>query len=262
MLFRSTSLILLFNLIGQLVWSMISGFNFINRFKTSIDIYNRITQTQSNPKAIQQLTFKEKLSVKNLSFSYTDKKILEALNFTIKPKDKVLIVGPSGAGKTTLLNCLAQNLSSYEGEIIIDDHELKTIQTESFLKTCGYIRQQHFLFNDSIKNNVILASEFNKAKFDKVMQDVDLSDWIDTLSSKEDHILEQDGLNISGGQRQRLSIARELYHDREVLFVDEPSASLDDQTAQHIYDTLLSLDKTLICVSHRQIGRASCRERV
>lgn len=252
-----TYLILLFNLIGQLVWSMISGFNFINRFKTSIDIYDRITQTQSNPQAIQQLTFKDALRVKNLSFAYTEKKVLDDLNFTIKPKDKVLIIGPSGAGKTTLLNCLAQNLSSYQGEIVIDDHELKTIQTESFLKMCGYIRQQHFLFNDSIRNNVILASAYNKEKFDKVMEDVDLSDWIETLSTKEDHILEQDGLNISGGQRQRLSIARELYHDREVLFVDEPSASLDDQTAQHIYDTLLSLDKTLICVSHRHLDYLS-----
>lgn len=252
-----TSLILLFNLIGQLVWSMISGFNFINRFKTSIDIYDRITKTRSNPQAIQQLTFNKALQVNNLTFAYTDKKILEDLNFTIKPKDKVLIVGPSGAGKTTLLNCLAQNLSSYQGEIIVDGHELRTIQTESFLKTCGYIRQQHFLFNDSIKNNVILASAFDKEKFDQIMKDVDLYDWIETLGAKEDHILEQDGLNISGGQRQRLSIARELYHDREVLFVDEPSASLDDMTAQHIYDTLLNLDKTLIVVSHRHLDYLS-----
>lgn len=102
-----------------------------------------------------------------------------------------------------------------------------------------------------------MASAFNKEKFDQIMKDVDLYDWIETLQTKEDHILEQDGLNISGGQRQRLSIARELYHDREVLFVDEPSASLDDQTAQHIYDTLLSLDKTLICVSHRHLDYLS-----
>jgi ATP-binding cassette, subfamily B, bacterial len=252
-----TSLILVFNLIGQLVWSMISGFNFINRFKTSIDIFNRITQPQVNPQAVNKMSFREVLKVKNLTFSYGEHKILQNLNFSVKPKDKVLIIGPSGAGKTTLLNCLAQNLSTYQGEIIVDSHELRTIQTESFLKSCGYIRQQHFLFNDSIKNNVILASPFNKEKFDKVMKDVDLYDWITTLQAKEDHILEQDGLNISGGQRQRLSIARELYHDREVLFVDEPSASLDDQTAQHIYDTLLNLDKTLICVSHRHLDYLS-----
>lgn len=252
-----TSLILVFNLIGQLVWSMISGFNFINRFKTSIDIYQRITQTQPNPQAVHRLTFKESLNVQNLTFSYGHHKILDNLNFSIKPKDKVLITGPSGAGKTTLLNCLAQNLSSYQGEIVVDHNELRTIAPDSFLKTCGYIRQQHFLFNDSIVNNVTLSTPYDQAKFEQIMKAVDLYDWIMTLPAKENHILEQDGLNISGGQRQRLSIARELYHDREVLFVDEPSASLDDQTAQHIYDTLLNLDKTLICVSHRHLDYLS-----
>lgn len=252
-----TSLILVFNLIGQLVWSMISGFNFINRFKTSIDIFNRITQQQVNPQAVHRMTFKEALRVCNLSFAYDTHKIIDNLSFNIKPKDKVLITGPSGAGKTTLLNCLAQNLSSYQGEIVVDEHELRTIQPDSFLKSCGYVRQNHFLFNDSIVNNVILNSPLDKGKFEQIMKDVDLYDWMMTLDAKENHILEQDGLNISGGQRQRLSIARELYHDREVLFVDEPSASLDDLTAQHIYDTLLSLDKTLICVSHRHLDYLS-----
>ncbi len=252
-----TALILVFNLIGQLIWSMISGFNFINRFRTSVDIYNRITTSSDQHEANEKMTFNQGFQTINLTFAYDQKQVLKNLSFTIKPKEKVLIVGPSGAGKTTLLNCLAQNLSTYQGEIRVDQHELKAIQYESFLENCGYIRQNHFLFNDSIKNNVILASDYDHAKFEQVMRSVDLHDWMQTLETKEDHILEQDGINISGGQRQRISIARELYHDRDVLFVDEPSASLDDQTAQHIYDTLLSLDKTLICVSHRHLDYLS-----
>jgi len=248
-----TSLILVFNLIGQLIWSMISGFSFINRFRTSVDIYNRITELSNEAQGTENMTFNQGFTVTNLSFAYGDKRVLKDLNFSIKPKEKVLIVGDSGAGKTTLLNCLAQNLSSYQGEIRVDQRELKTIKNESFLERCGYIRQNHFLFNDSIKNNIVLASSYDPLKFEKVIKSVDLYEWMMTLEAKENHILEQDGQNISGGQRQRVSIARELYHDRDVLFVDEPSASLDDQTAQHIYDTLLSLDKTLICVSHRHL---------
>ncbi len=74
-----------------------------------------------------------------------------------------------------------------------------------------------------------------------------------TLDDKENHQLKQNGSNISGGQRQRISIARELYADADIIFVDEPSASLDDDNAEIIYDTILSLDKTVICVTHRHI---------
>ena len=252
-----TYLILVFNLIGHLVWSMISGFNFINRFKTSIDIFNRITRTDTINYGQKPMSFNLGFKLDQLSFSYGDKEILKNLNLWVKPKEKVLITGPSGAGKTTLLNCLAQNLTSYQGSIWVDQDELKEVNPDSFLKHCGYIRQNHFLFNDTIRNNILLTSPYDEAKFIKVLKDVDLYDWVMTLDDKEHHLLEQDGTNISGGQRQRMSIARELYHDRSILFVDEPSASLDDQTSQHLYDTLLSLDKTLIVVSHRHLDYLS-----
>jgi len=248
-----TALILVFNLIGQLVWSMISGFNFINRYRTSVDIFNRITQTSPTLHGEEKMRFNEELSVVSLTFNYEHKPVLDQLSFTIKPYQKVLVIGPSGAGKTTLVSCLAQNLSSYEGDVNVDQVELRHIQHESFLEEAGYIRQSHFLFNDSIKNNIILAQELDEAKLTQVLKDVDLYDWIQTLELKEDHVLTQDGSNISGGQRQRISIARELYHDFPMMFVDEPSASLDDMTSQKIYDTLLGLNKTLICVTHRHI---------
>ena len=248
-----TALILVFFLIGQLVWSMISGFNFINRYRTSVDIFNRITQTSPALQGEEKMKFNEELSVVSLTFNYEHKPVLDQLSFTIKPYQKVLVIGPSGAGKTTLVSCLAQNLSSYEGDVNVDQVELRHIQHESFLEEVGYIRQSHFLFNDSIKNNIILAQDLDEAKLTQVLKDVDLYDWIQTLELKEDHVLTQDGSNISGGQRQRISIARELYHDFPMMFVDEPSASLDDMTSQKIYDTLLGLNKTLICVTHRHI---------
>lgn len=248
-----TALILVFNLIGQLVWSMISGFNFINRLRTSVDIFNRITQTHSTQPAIEDMVFEDELNVVSLTFNYEHKKVLDQLKFIIQPKEKVLVIGPSGAGKTTLVSCLAQNLSSYEGEVNVDNVELRHINHESFLEEAGYIRQSHFLFNDSIKNNIILAQEYNHEKLMKVLKEVDLLDWVLTLEQKEEHMLINDGSNISGGQRQRISIARELYHDFAMLFIDEPSASLDDVTSQRIYETLLNLDKTIVCVTHRHI---------
>lgn len=248
-----TALILVFNLIGQLIWGMINGFNFINRFKASMDIFARITQVENYPYGSKPFTFNKNLSVKNLSFSYEDKMVLDHVNFEIKPKDKILITGPSGAGKTTLLNCMSQSLSSYTGEVVYDHTEIKEIDANAFLSHCGYIRQQHFLFNDTIKQNIILNLKYDEEKFALCLKQADLSVWIDSLELKAEHKLEQDGTNISGGQRQRISIARALYHDKDVLFVDEPSASLDDQTALTIYETLLALDKTIILVAHRHL---------
>ncbi len=248
-----TSLILVFNLIGQLIWSMISGFNFINRFRTSTEIFTRITHFEKQKQAQVSMNFNQIISIENLSFAYGDKKVLENLSFKINPKEKVLIVGPSGAGKTTLLSILSKDLSSYQGSIFVDGKELNTINYSSFLEKCGYIRQHHFIFNDSIKNNIILDSTYDERKLKQILQQMDLLDWINTLDASFDHVLESDGSNISGGQKQRISIARELYHDKEILFVDEPSASLDDQNSQRVYDTLFSLDKTIVCVSHRHI---------
>lgn len=248
-----TSLIIVFNLIGNVVWSMIGGFNFINRIRTSIDIFDRITKGEPTHTGSQNMTFEEELQVVSLTFSYNASPVLKNMTFVIKPREKVLVIGPSGSGKTTLMSCLTQNVSTYEGDINVDDVELKTIHHESFLTQVGYVRQSHFLFNDSIKNNIILNKPFDEHKLMQVLADVDLKDWVESLEEKGDHLLVNDGANISGGQRQRLSIARELYHDFPVLVVDEPSASLDDVTSQKIYDTLFTLDKTLICVSHRHL---------
>lgn len=254
-----SSLIIVFNLIGQLIWGMINGFSFINRFTAARDIFYRITKSELKEEAHQSFKYTDNICIKNLSFSYGDKNILNDLNFDIKVGDKILMTGPSGVGKTTLLDCLSKNLSSYQGEILVDGIELNDINRDEFLKHTGYIRQNHFMFNDSIKYNIILNMDYDEEKFKQCLVDSALDEWVESLELKENHILEQDGTNISGGQRQRISIARELYHDRDILFVDEPSASLDDLTSIKIYDTLINLDKTIICVTHRHIDYLSSR---
>ncbi len=249
-----TSLIIVFNLMGQMIWSLINGFNFINRFKTSILIFNKITKQEEVKVGKQSMKFASTVAISNLSYTYDQELfVLENINFYIKHHTKVLITGPSGVGKTTLLNCLTQNLLDYQGSIMIDNVDLQDVNHQEFLKRCGYIRQEHFLFNDSIKNNIVLNQKYDSRKLANILKAVDLYDWISSLEEQENHILVQDGSNISGGQRQRISIARELYHDKEVLFIDEPSASLDDYTSQKVYDTLLALDKTIVCVSHRHL---------
>lgn len=249
-----SALIVVFSLMGQMVGTLISGFAFINKYKTSVTIFETITSKEDLVSGNKEMIFKDAVAVKDLSYTYDHQNyVLDKVNLHIKKGDKVLITGPSGVGKTTLLNCLSQNIVDYQGLITVDGIDLKDINHESFLKHCGYIRQEHFLFNDSIKNNIILNSDYDDLKLKKILNDLDLLEWIECLDEKEDYILKQDGSNVSGGQRQRISIARELYQDKEVLFIDEPSASLDDYTSEKVYETLFKLNKTIVCVSHRHL---------
>ena len=152
---------------------------------------------------------------------------------------------------------MTQNLSDYEGEILYDNQSLKEIDPKSFISNVGYVRQEHFIFDDSIKNNIILNKAFNEDKFIQVLKQSVLYDWIETLELKEGHELLDNGSNISGGQRQRVNIARELYADKEMIIFDEPSSSLDDYTSSKIYETIKNLDKTVVVISHRHIDYLS-----
>ncbi len=251
------SIILIYNFTGQLIWSNVNGASMINRLRGSLDIFKRITEQPTWDSGHEPYTFDDTIEIKNLNFSYGEKQVIQDLSFTIQKGEHILIYGPSGTGKTTLLNCLAQNLTTYTGEILVDGQELKTIDFESVLDHVGYARQSHFMFEASIKENIVLNRPLDEARLEEVLRSVDLWAWVETLPEKTDHLLENNGDNISGGQRQRISIARELYRDPDVLFVDEPSASLDDETSAKLYDTLMHLDKTLITVSHRHLNYLS-----
>ena len=179
------------------------------------------------------------------------------LYFFCPPSILTITSAPSIWLKTTFVNTLSQNSNDYKGHILYDNVSLKDIDHESFVSNVGYVRQEHFIFEDSIKNNIILDKPFDKDKFISVLKQSVLYDWIKTLELKESHELLDNGSNISGGQRQRVNIARELYQDKEMIIFDEPSSSLDDYTSSKIYETIRNLDKTVIVISHRHIDYLS-----
>lgn len=244
--------IVVINLSSSLVWGMISAISFFNRLKASTDIYYRLVDVEIKSEDIKQSKLNSvDIEVDDLSFSYGDKLILDKMNLVLKPNEKVLIYGASGTGKTTLLNCLAQNLSGYTGSIDYGTSPLHLIDHRDFLDVSAYVRQRHFMFNDSIVNNIIMENPYDENKFWDVIKKASLFEWVSDVGM--DHQLIQNGSNVSGGQRQRLSLARELYSEFDIIFIDEPSASLDDENAKVIYDTILGLEKSVVCVSHRHL---------
>jgi subfamily B ATP-binding cassette protein MsbA len=200
--------------------------------------------------------FEKQIYVKSVNFNYGETKILQNINLQILKNESIAFVGESGSGKTTLLNIMAGLLKPAEGEVLIDGQNLKQIHTPSFQKRIGYITQEPVIFNDTIFNNVTFwdtPSPDNKRKFNEALNKANIYDFVKEQLKQEETVLGNNGINISGGQKQRLSIARELYKNVDFLFLDEATSALDSETEREIQENIDKLKGqfTMIIIAHR-----------
>lgn len=188
--------------------------------------------------------------LKDLSFGYeAEKPVLEHLDFTFEKGNRYAIVGASGSGKSTLLNLLIASHSNYSGEILYDDKALCHISSESLYDMVSVIQQNVFIFNASIRDNITMFSDFPKDEVDRAIRLSGLSALV--AQKGDDYLCGENGSSLSGGEKQRISIARSLLKNAQVLLVDEATAALDAQTAFQVSDAILNLqDMTCIVVTH------------
>lgn len=190
------------------------------------------------------------IHLEGVSFGYeAEKTVLQDMNFIFNRGKSYAIVGASGSGKSTLLNLLMASHSEYKGSISYDDTELRKISSESLYEMVSVVQQNVFIFNASIRDNITMFSEFPKAEVDRAIELSGLSELI--ADRGEDYLCGENGSGLSGGEKQRISIARCLLKRSQVLLVDEATAALDAQTAYQVSSSILELDNmTRIVVTH------------
>ena len=190
------------------------------------------------------------IRLENVSFAYEPgKTVLHGINAEFEAGRAYALVGGSGSGKSTLLNLLMAAETNYSGHILADGIELSDISTESLYGTMAAIQQNVFVFNASIKDNVSMFRDFPKTEMDEAIARAHLGALI--RERGEDYLCGENGSGLSGGEKQRISIARSLLKKSSVLLADEVTAALDTQTAHRVSSDILDLQGiTRIVVTH------------
>jgi len=190
------------------------------------------------------------IRLESVSFSYDQEKvILQDINLKLDKGKSYAIVGGSGSGKSTLLNLLMAANSNYSGHIYYDDVELRDISSESLYDLVSIIQQNVFVFNSTIEDNITMFSEFKREEIDHAIKLSGLSTLIEQKG--KDYLCGENGSGLSGGEKQRISIARSLLRRTPVLFVDEATSSLDVETAFGVTNSILDLEGlTKVMVTH------------
>ena len=208
----------------------------------------------------------EEICFDNVFFKYNSNEksfFLKNLNLKIKKKDKIGVMGKTGSGKTTMINLLTGLLSPDKGHILIN--KKKDFYIDSWQNALSYVPQNIYITNSSIKFNITFKDTLSaeeEEKLDDVLKKVQLYDFVNSLENKVNTLLGESGNNLSGGQSQRLGIARALYKDSQIIILDEATSALDESTEEKILDTIYSTtnEKTVISISHKKSSLRYCNK--
>ena len=194
------------------------------------------------------------IKFENVCFGNDKVKIINNMSFDIKPNEKVAFVGKSGAGKTTIFSLITKLYTIKDGKIFIDNYNINDLTCDSLRNNMSIITQNPYIFNFSIKENLLLAKE--DAKMKEIREACKLAcidDFIMKLPNKYDTMVGENGVILSGGQKQRLAIARALLMKTEIILFDEATSALDNETQSEIQSAIDNLkgEYTILIVAHR-----------
>jgi ATP-binding cassette subfamily B protein len=227
-------------------------------FQAVIKEFKIFSEKQHKNQLNNKISFNHIIEIKNLSFSYSDdeNKILKNINFKIKKGDCVGIIGKNGSGKSTLLNLISGLIRPSSGEIIIDNSFNLYANRNAWINKLSYVHQDIYLLDDSIKRNIVLIDDdkIDFLKFNKVVNLLKLDLHFKDFSNRLDTKVGNNGISLSGGQKQLISLARAFYKDSEVIILDEPTSALDIAKIVLLREVIVSFkkNKTIIIVTHNK----------
>ncbi|MHC5227711.1 peptidase domain-containing ABC transporter [Enterococcus sp. LJL99] len=260
---------------GQLTIGALISFNalsgaFITPIVTVFDSYtdflllrsyfgklNEVLDAEDSPyvgKKGKKIKWINSIKVENISFKYShfEEDILHDTSFEIKTGEKIAIVGKSGSGKSTLLKLLAGLYDTSDGQIKFNSLDVKKINHQSLKECISVVNQKPTIFNATLYDNIVMnQKEVSEESFEKAIFDSRVDEIIANLPLGLDTQISEGGMNLSGGQMQRVSIARALAKETSLLLMDEPTSSLDNISENFIMERLKSYDFTCIVVAHR-----------
>jgi subfamily B ATP-binding cassette protein MsbA len=217
-----------------------------------IDLKRKIDE---NINAKDLVIDKAKIEYKDVNFAYdVEKEVLKSINLKIEGGDIIALVGHSGAGKTTIMNLIPRFYNASSGEILIDNQSIYKVSLFSLRKNISLVSQDITLFDDTILSNIAYAN--SEASKEKILEACKLSathDFVERLPAKYDTLIGENGVRLSGGEKQRISIARAILKNAPIILLDEATSSLDADTEHKIQEAIMYLtkNKTTIIIAHR-----------
>jgi len=241
------------------IQSLAEQFNWLQSAYASAEkiftIFDMVPEVQDAPDAIELTEVKGEIEFRDVWFAYKEGEwVLKGVSFHVNAGDTVAFVGATGSGKTTILSLLCRNWDIQKGQILVDGRDIRTVKISSLRRHFGQMLQDVFLFEGTIRSNILLGSEgIDDEAVWKACRYVNANHFIDKLPGGLDEEVRDRGNNFSAGQRQLLSFARTIVHKPSVMILDEATANIDTETELLIQDSLEKMMNigTMLMVAHR-----------
>lgn len=221
----------------------------------SVDMVNQVLAIQPMDISGQDIEPKSsQIDLRDVSFSYGNKKIIDWVSLTIPEKTTTALVGPSGSGKTTLCNLIARFWDVDQGSISLGGHDVRDYSYDSLIRNFSFVFQSVYLFEDTIANNIRFGKpEASQEEVIEATKKAACHDFILSLPDGYDTKIGEGGASLSGGERQRISIARAIIKDAPIIILDEATANVDPENEEALMQAIQALtrDKTIIMIAHR-----------